>query len=196
MASPAASFATLSTIPASGWGRRVTFALQARHLHVDLAQRLLGLGGIAGRKHELAIEFVEVCEQVVDRPRARLAVDHDLIRLEIGLDRGARDFRRRIAGLALGLHRQIDRLAAAVPDRLAAFQRVLLGLVGEHCPGGGLGRSRVSAVSSRMDSKISRIGDVGAEAALSLRYFGLSLSSGFSWRLLIAAVHAAMKSRP
>src|ERR1700683_3928749 len=44
---------------------------------------------------------------------------------------------------------------------------------------GGLGRSRVKAVSSRMDSKIKRMGEVGAEAALSFRYFGLSLSSGF-----------------
>ena len=64
--------------------------------------------------------------QGVDRPRAGRAVDHDLIRLEISLDRSAGNFRRRIAGLALGLHRQIDRCG----ETARGLERVLLGLIG------------------------------------------------------------------
>src|SRR5208337_5031153 len=102
---------------------------ETRHLYVDLFERLFGLGEVPGRQHELTIEFVEIGEQVVDRPRSRRAVDDDLIGLEISLDRGSGDFRRRIAGFALRLHRQIDRLPAARPQSAGRrLQRALFGL--------------------------------------------------------------------
>ena len=57
-------------------------------MNLDLFERLFGLGRILCGQDKLAIKLVEIGKQGVDRPCARLAVDQDLERLEIGLDRG------------------------------------------------------------------------------------------------------------
>ena len=60
----------------------------------------------------------------------------------------------------------------------------------------GLGRSLVNAVSSRIDSRINRSGEVGADTARNAWYFGLSASNFFIFSLASASRHALMKSLP
>ena len=89
---------------------------QARHLDVDLLQRLFGLRRVLGGKNELPIKLVEIGDQGVDRARPWRSVHEDGVGLEIGFDRRAGDLGRRFAGLALRLDRQVDRLPAPGPE--------------------------------------------------------------------------------
>ena len=121
------------------------------------------------------MDLVQVGDDRVDRPARGLALDQHMERLERRLDRGA--------GRPVLLPQQGRQPRAASrrqPRRLAPA---------------GFGRSRVSAVSSRIDSSSCLIGEVAAEAAPSAIYFGLSAVSRRSCSFASASRQAAMNSR-
>ena len=163
---------------------------QARDLHLHLLERLFGLRRVCAGKDKLPIKLVEIGEQARRSAASRARRRPGSVRLEIGLDRAPGTSGRRIArpcaatsspGRSPPGCRSPSWFSALVPALSAScFALSRRGVR----PRRRFGRSRVSAVSSRTDSKISLIGEVGAEAALSSTYFGLSASSGLQLQIV------------
>ena len=111
------------------------------------------------------MDLVQVGDDRVDRPARGLAFDQHVEGLERRLDGGAG---RPVLRLTQQRRSRLGGACGGAPRRLARR---------------GFGRSRVSAVSSRIDSSSCLIGEVAAAAALEREYCGLSAVSGRSCSL-------------
>ena len=144
-----------------------------RDLRLQRRRRLRGHLRIFDDQRQVLRDVVQIGDDGIDRPAGAVALQHRMKRFELGLDRGSR---RAVLRLE-----QRRRARARPPARGGGARR-------------RFGRSLVSVVSSRIDSRIWRNGDVGADSARSASYFGLSASSFFRRRLPSAERQVTTKS--